>query len=56
MNSYAAVSVSAPNGDVGGLVGHNFGATIMNSYATGTVGGTGNNRGGLVGYNQIGHP
>ena len=38
-------------GNVGGLVGYNYGGTIEESYATGQVTGTGSYVGGLVGYN-----
>jgi len=47
-NSYATGNVTGSRTYVGGLVGHNYGATI-NSYATGSV--TGRDVGGLVGHN-----
>jgi len=51
-NSYATGSVSG-SGEVGGLVGTNYGGTVSNSYATGSVSGT-NSVGGLVGFNRRG--
>ena len=49
-NSHATGNVSSPAGNVGGLVGINFGST-SNSYATGTAAGGNDAVGGLVGWN-----
>jgi len=47
-NSYATGSVTGTVGDVGGLVGYNYGGTVTRGYATGTVMGA-SYVGGLVG-------
>jgi len=51
-NSYATGNVSSPVGNVGGLMGINWG-TITDSYATGTANGS-DYVGGLVGNNSLG--
>ena len=54
ISCYATGQVTGEWGDVGGLVGYNYGGTLTSCYAAGDVTGTSDYVGGLVGENAYG--